>query len=94
MALAGMLLVASFFVNAASWMYLSAVLEQRRQGAAATGENTTVTMPPGLIAGTETVAFYTAFFVFPTYQCLLFYTMAALVMVNVVQRLIWARRQL
>jgi phosphatidylglycerophosphate synthase len=94
MALAGMLLVASFFVNAASWMYLSAILEQRREGAAARGEMTTVTMPPGLIAGTETVVFYTAFFVFPTSQRLLFHTMAALVMINVVQRLIWARKRL
>ena len=55
------LLVASFYVNAASWMYLAALLEQRNDGAAARGETTAVTMPPGLIGGAETVAFYAAF---------------------------------
>jgi hypothetical protein len=94
LALAGMVLVASFFVNAASWMYLAAILEQRREGAAAQGESTTITMPPGVVAGTETVAFYIAFLVFPTYQLLLFNTMTGLVLVNVVMRLAWAQRHL
>jgi hypothetical protein len=62
---AGLALLGSFFVNAASWMYLSAVLERRGAGAAARGERTTVTMPPGLIAGAETVVLYTLFLVFP-----------------------------
>ena len=91
MAFAGLLLVASFYVNAASWMYLAAILEQRHEGAAARGEPTAVTMPPGLIGGAETVGFYVAFFLWPAYQAWLFQTMAALVFVNVVLRLNWAR---
>ena len=94
LAMAGMLLVASFFVNAASWMYLAAILEQRREGAAARSEATTIIMPPGLVAGTETVIFYTALLVFPAHQLWLFKTMAALVLVNVVMRLVWAQRHL
>src|SRR5262245_28318899 len=35
MALAALVLVATFYVNAASWMYLAALLEQRNDGAAA-----------------------------------------------------------
>ena len=91
---AGLALLGSFFVNAASWMYLSAVLERRGAGAAARGERTTVTMPPGLIAGAETVVLYTLFLVFPGRLAELFGVMAALVYATVGQRLVWARRHL
>jgi phosphatidylglycerophosphate synthase len=87
-------LLGSFFVNSASWMYLSAVLEKRAQGAGTRGEQTTVTMPTGLIEGTETIVFYSLFLLFPAYAAPLFYAMAALVGINVVQRLVWAARHL
>ena len=93
-ALAGLYLVATFFVNAASWMYLAAILERRAQGAAARGELTTVTMPPGLIAGAETVVFYSLFLLFPRHLAPLFTVMGSLVLVNVVQRFAWAVRNL
>ena len=93
-AFAGLLLIASFYVNAASWMYLAAILEQRHEGAAARGEPTTVTIPPGLIGGAETIAFYVSFFLWPDFLTFLFQAMAALVLVNVVPRLNWARRHL
>jgi len=51
LALAGVLLLASFYVNAASWMYLSALLEARHEGAASRGETTSATMPPGIVGG-------------------------------------------
>ena len=88
--LAGLALLASFFVNAASWMYLSALLEQRQAGAAARGELTSVTMPAGLIAGTETVVLYALFFLFPQRLVMLFSVMAALVAVTILQRVRWA----
>jgi phosphatidylglycerophosphate synthase len=91
---AGIALLAAFYVNAASWMYLSAILEQRREGAAITGEDTKVTMPAGLIGGTETIAFYSAFFVWPPYQPALFYAMAILLTVTIGVRVAWARRHL
>jgi len=87
-------LLGSFFVNAASWMYLSAVLERRDAGAKQRGELTTVTMPPGLVAGTETVVLYTLFLLFPGRLTALFGLMAALVYVTVVQRVVWAWRHL
>jgi phosphatidylglycerophosphate synthase len=92
--LAGLLLLASFYVNAASWMYLAAILEKRNAGAAARGELTSVTMPPGVIGGTETLLFYLAFLLLPSYTAELFYVMAALVLTNVGMRLWWARRTL
>lgn len=91
---AALWLVASFFVNAASWMYLAAILERRAAGAAARGELTTITMPPGIVAGTETVVLYSLFLLLPTRLTMLFTVMAVLVGVNVVQRLVWAARRL
>lgn len=93
-AVAGVVLLASFFVNAASWMYLAAVLERRSSGATARGELTTVTMPPGVIAGTETFAFYAAFLLLPQWRVPGFAVMAALVGVTVAQRLWWGWRHL
>ncbi len=87
-------LISIFYVNAASWMYLSAILEKRAQGAAATGETTSVSMPAGLIGGTETVIFYGLFLLLPAVQIQLFWLMGALVCVGIVQRFSWALRNL
>ena len=87
-------LEASFFVNACSWMYLSAVLEKRAAGAELSGELTTITMPPALVAGFETIVFFALFFLFPARVTLLFGIMSVLVGINIIQRLVWARRML
>ena len=87
-------LEAAFFVNACSWMYLSAVLEKRAAGAEVRGELTTVTMPPALVAGFETVVFFALFFLFPSRVTLLFGIMSVLIGINIIQRLVWARRML
>ena len=86
-------LLASFYLNAVSWLYLSAVLE-RRGHEAGSGPVTTVAMPAGLVAGTETIVFYTAFLLFSSHLVPLFLIMAALVLVGVGMRLVWAGRQL
>ena len=91
---AGVLLLASFLVNAASWMYLAAILERRKLGATATGERTTITMPSGLIAGSETIIFYSLFFLFPDRVPMLFSVMASMVGITVIQRLVWAARSI
>lgn len=120
-------LLGTYFVNAASWMYLSAILEKRAQGAkgacknswpshwicllrqhvinraialkfglksTASGELTTVTMPPGLIGGFETVIFFSCFLIFPDYVTHLFLLMGALVCITIVQRVVWASNHL
>ncbi len=87
-------LLSSFYVNGASWMYLAALLEKRRQGAGAHGELTAVTMPGGLIEGTETVLFYTLFLLFPGSSVYLFTLMGLLVVATIGQRLVWAIRHL
>lgn len=92
--LAYAVMLASFYVNAASWMYLAAILEKRQSGAAARGELTTVTMPAGLVEGAETVVLYTLFLLFPGALVPLYWLMAILVAVTVGQRLVWAVREI
>jgi phosphatidylglycerophosphate synthase len=87
-------LLGSFYVNAISWAYLAAVLEKRSAGSAARGELTSITMPPGVVEGAETIALYTALLAVPRYAVWIFAAMAAGVLAGVVQRLIWARRTL
>lgn len=83
-----------FYVNTISWAYLSALLEHRAQGAAARAEKTSVTMPKGLIEGSETIFFYTLFFLFPDKLTVLFLTMGILTAVSAGQRIVWAVRHL
>ncbi len=88
------LLLGSFYINAASWMYLAALLEKRRSGAARHGELTTITMPGGLIEGAETIIFFCLFLLFPAAMVPLFVFMAPLVVFTAAQRWIWAARHL
>jgi phosphatidylglycerophosphate synthase len=91
---AGLFLLATFYLNAGSWMYLAAILERRNLGVEATGERTTVTMPPAIVAGTETVVFYSLFLLVPAWAPPLFWVMGILLLGNLVLRLDWARRRL
>ncbi len=88
------LLLSSFYLNAISWLYLSAILEKRKQGASSQGEQTSVTMPSGLIEGGETIFFYCLFLIFPQALAFLFPLMALLVLVTSGQRVAWALRRL
>lgn len=83
-------LLATFYVNAASWMYLSAILEKRRRSSA--GVQTSVEMPGGLIGGAETIVFFSAFIIFPQWLPILFAVMGGMVIATTLQRLIWAAR--
>ncbi|MEX2180219.1 MAG: CDP-alcohol phosphatidyltransferase family protein [Gemmatimonadaceae bacterium] len=93
-AVAAAVMLGSFYVNAGSWMYLSAILERRDAGARARGELTSVTMPTGLIGGTETIVLYTLFFLFPRHLTVLFLVTSLLVLATAGQRLLWAVRKL
>lgn len=88
--LAALVLMGGCYVNAASWMYLAAILERRGQHTGATR----VVMPAGLVAGTETIVFYSAAILLPERIGLIFWVMAGLVLVGVVQRMLWALRTL
>lgn len=84
-------LLAAFYVNAASWMYLSALLEKRgRSGAGVTS----IAMPTGVIEGSETIAFFVAFLALPQLSYRLFVAMAVFTLLGAALRLVWAIRHL
>ena len=81
------IMLAVFYVNAASWMLLSALIEK--------GDvQTSVAMPTGLIEGFETIVFYSLFLLFPAWAGELFWVFSALVAISVLQRVVWAWRNL
>lgn len=90
LALAFMLAV--FYVNSASWMYLAALLEKRALHGNDT--QTSIVMPAGVIGGFETIVAYGIFLLFPTYITILFSIFATLIFLTIIQRLIWAKRNL
>jgi phosphatidylserine synthase len=79
-------MLACFYVNSASWLYLSALLEKRQDSQGLTS----IAMPKGLIEGTETIVMYGVFIVFHDLLPILFALMALLVIVTIFQRLSWA----
>ncbi len=86
------ILLSSFYVNSASWMYLAAILEKR---AARDPETmTTIIMPAGLIGGFETIVVYSLFFLLPQYLLQIFISFSALIFITVIQRLTWAKKNL
>ena len=85
-------MLASFYVNTASWMYLAAILEKR--AAHDPDTQTTIVMPVGIIGGFETIIAYGIFLLFPAHITILFSIFATLVFITIIQRLIWAHKHL
>jgi phosphatidylglycerophosphate synthase len=85
-------MLASFYVNTASWMYLAAILEKR--AAHDPNTQTTIVMPKGLVGGFESIIAYSIFILFPAYTTVLFSIFSALVFITTFQRLIWAKHNL
>lgn len=83
-----------YYVNTASWMYLSSILEKRMAGAKLRGEKTSVTMPGGLVGGTETIIVYTLFLLFPMLHPYFFLVFAGMIFITIVQRFVWAGNNL
>eukprot|EP01016_Furgasonia_blochmanni_P022515 TRINITY_DN2450_c0_g1_i13.p1 TRINITY_DN2450_c0_g1~~TRINITY_DN2450_c0_g1_i13.p1 ORF type:complete len:169 (+),score=4.94 TRINITY_DN2450_c0_g1_i13:145-651(+) len=83
----------TFFVNAASLFFLAAILEKATQ-TKKKKELTTVTMPPALIEGAETVVFFSLFIVLQDYTVILYQLFSAGVTFNILQRLYWAYKHL
>ncbi|KAI9728223.1 MAG: hypothetical protein M1828_004684 [Chrysothrix sp. TS-e1954] len=88
------LLEASFHVNNFVLFYIAAILEKQKV-AEKTGKSsrvkelTTLAMRPALIEGTESALFFTAMLILPNYIEILSWSMATLVAVGIVQRVVW-----
>lgn len=83
-------MLASFYVNTVSWMYLAAILEKRSQHGDDT--QTTIIMPAGLIGGFETIIAFGVFTLFPAHLTILYTIFTILVFITIIQRIIWAKR--
>lgn len=92
--IAAAVLLGTFYINSVSWTYLSAIFEKRGVGASETNEVTTVTMPSGLIEGSETVIFFSLFLLIPAIAGVGFLVMAGAVCIGIVQRFFQARTTL
>ncbi len=102
--LALVFMLAAFYVNGASWMYLAAILEKRGSrftGApaqsvegggdpAAPPSMTSIMMPSGLVGATETILAYCAFLIWAHQAAILFTIFGAMVVFTTLQRLVWA----
>lgn len=90
---AAAVLIGMFYINAASWMYLSALIEKRKKHI----DNsllTSIEMPAGIVEGSETIIFYSLFFILPSYIAVIFIIMAALTFMTVIQRVSFGLRYL
>ncbi len=90
--LALVIMLGTFYVNTASWMYLAAILEKRHAREPETA--TAIIMPAGLIGGFETIVAYGIFLLFPNAMALMFSIFSGLVVITIFQRLSWAWRAL
>ncbi len=85
-------LYASFYVNGASWMYLSSILERRGRADDLQPGQTVVAMPDGMVGGSETMIFFTLMIVVPQQFRLLALIMGSMVLLGMLQRVVWAVR--
>jgi phosphatidylglycerophosphate synthase len=86
------IMLSSFYINAASWMYLSALLEKR--AAHTSDTQTSIIMPSGLVGATESITAFCIFLLFPAHIAPLFGIFTVLVFFTVIQRLVWAKQNL
>ncbi len=83
-------LLASFYLNSVSLGYVAALIEKRGSVATATERPTSVTMPRGLIEGTETIVFFTLSLAFLDQAPWIWSVMALLVVITAFERVRWA----
>jgi phosphatidylserine synthase len=77
-------LLSSFYINAASWMYLSALLAKNEA-------LTSLPMPKGLVEGFESIILLSLMLIFPSTAAILAWTMTCLVILTIGLRFFWAR---
>lgn len=90
-------LLASFYLNTTTWMYLAAVIEKRGRASGAeigAGTVTSTVMPAGLIEGAETAAFFTVMLAVPMWLDWTMAVMAFAVLVGAGVRFVRGHRNL
>ena len=87
-------LLALYYVNITSWLYLSALIEKRKHPLPDNGTLTSIAMPAGLVEGSETLVVYSLALLPPQHAVLLFAVMGGAIAVGIAQRIRWAMRNL
>jgi len=82
------LLLASFYINAVSLGYVSALMEKRALDAP--DRTTAAVLPSGLVEGTETIIFFTFALAFPSAATATWWVMFIAVSVTAFERVRWA----
>ena len=90
-AVAGAVLILSFYVNGASFLAYATIAEKRKMESNARGRKS-LFFTVGLAEATETILVFAAFCVFPAWFSVLAYLFAALTFYTAVSRIILARR--
>jgi phosphatidylglycerophosphate synthase len=85
-------LLATFYLNTLSWTYLAAVAEKRQARSA--DLLTSIEMPAGLIEGVESAVLFSVMLLWPQQAVWWCGLMAALVVITIAQRVVWAWRTL
>ena len=85
-------LLAAFYLNAATLGSVAALLEKRGFEAGASGRSTNTVMPRGLVEGTETIVFFTVALAFPNAATAIWWVMTVAVLVTAAERIRWAAR--
>lgn len=85
-------LLASFYLNAVTLGFVSALLEKRTVGAPADGRPTSTSLPRGLVEGTETIVLFTLALALPNAATTIWWIMAGAVLITAVERVVWAAR--
>ncbi len=88
---AAAVLMATFYLNAAAWLLLSALLAKRERSAA---HNTSVPIPSGLIEGGESVVFILIALLLDAQLASLYTVFAGLTAITALQRVVWTYRNL
>ena len=89
-----LLLLALFYINITSWLYLSALIEKRAVTLRDRTILTSISMPSGMVEGGETVAIYALVLLMPQHALLLLSLMSGALAVGIIQRVCWALRNL
>ncbi len=84
-------LLGTFYINAAAFMYLAAILERSKT---TNSQLTSLAMPIGIIEGGETILFFCAFFLLPDFILVLFTLLGCLVIATTVLHILWAIQNL
>jgi phosphatidylglycerophosphate synthase len=86
-------MLALFYINTASWMYLSALIEKHSINSNIP-EQTSLSMPSGLMEGTETLVLFSLLYIFP-FQIIYFYSFICLLtIIGIIQRISWGYKNI